>query len=222
MTYRLLALISLFPFAAPVLSAQTPSARRRLAISADRANAGISERWYERALPGSVRLPGNLPAQGIGDEPTVDTGWIGTIVDRAYFEDPRYEPYRRPGNIKVPFWLQPEKYYAGAAWYQRDIEIPATWKGRRVGLLLERPHWQTRVWLDSREIGSDDSLGTPHRYELGVVAPGRHTLTIRVDNSLVIDIGENSHSISDHTQGNWNGIVGRLLLSSTGPVWIEG
>jgi glycosyl hydrolase family 2 len=214
-------LIASSAFAVAALSAETLPLDGAWRFQLDRAGAGVSERWYERALSSSVRLPGTLAAQGIGDEVRVDTGWIGTIVDRAYFEDSRYEPYRKPGNIKVPFWLQPDKYYAGAAWYQRDIEIPASWKGRRFVLLLERPHWQTRVWLNSREIGSDESLATPHRYDLGFVAPGRHTLTIRVDNSLVVDIGVNSHSISDHTQGNWNGIVGRLALESTGPVWIE-
>jgi hypothetical protein len=45
-------------------------------------------------------------------------------------------------------------------------------------------------------------------------------VTIRVDNRLDPDIGENSHSVSDHTQGNWNGIVGRIELTATAPVWI--
>jgi len=45
--------------------------------------------------------------------------------------------------------------------------------------------------------------------------PGKHTLTIRVDNRMVLDVGENSHSISDHTQGNWNGIVGEIRLDAT-------
>lgn len=34
-----------------------------------------------------------------------------------------------------------------------------------------------------------------------------------VDNRVKnIDPGENSHSISDHTQGNWNGVVGDMFL----------
>lgn len=188
----------------------------------DRANAGLAERWFARKLAQTVALPGNLPAQGIGDDVTVETKWTGEIVDRSYFTAPQYAPYRRPGNIKVPFWLQPEKYYSGPAWYQRDIDIPASWAKRRVVLTLERPHWQTTVWLDERRIGSNDSLSTPHVYDLGTpIAPGHHQLTLRIDNSLVVDIGVNSHSITDHTQGNWNGIVGRIDLSVTNPAWIE-
>jgi hypothetical protein len=188
----------------------------------DRADAGILEDWPRRPLAGTIHLPGVLQAQGFGDEVALDTKWTGQIVDRSYFTDPRYAKHRRPGNIKIPFWLQPEKHYVGTAWYQRDVEIPARWRGQRVALTLERPHWQTLVWLDDQVIGSNDSLSTPHEYDLGTgVAPGRHRLTIRVDNRLIVDVGVNSHSVSDHTQSNWNGIVGRLELTATNPVWID-
>lgn len=187
----------------------------------DRGDAGIAESWFARPLDGRARLPGSLTEQRIGDPVTLDTKWVGGIVDQSYFTDPAYEPYRRPGNIKVPFWLQPETYYAGPAWYQRDIEIPADWKGRRVVLSLERPHWETRVWVDGRCVGTNDALATPHDHDLGILPPGRHTLSLRVDNRVIIDVGENSHSISDHTQGNWNGVVGRIELRSTPPVWID-
>ena len=64
--------------------------------------------------------------------------------------------------------------------------------------------------MDGREVGSNNSLSTPHEYDLGTtLPPGKHQLTIRVDNSLVVDVGVNSHCISDHTQGNWNGMLGR-------------
>ncbi len=35
-----------------------------------------------------------------------------------------------------------------------------------------------------------------------------------------MDVGINSHSVTDHTQGNWNGIAGRLALTATPPVWV--
>ncbi|MBI2927362.1 MAG: discoidin domain-containing protein [Verrucomicrobia bacterium] len=187
----------------------------------DRADVGVAERWFERALSQRVKLPGSLPAQGIGDDVTVETKWTGSIVDRSWFTAPEYEKHRRPGNVKVPFWLQPEKHYVGPAWYQRDFDIPAKWQGQRVVLSLERPHWETRVWVGSRLVGTNQSLSTPHDYDLGLLPPGKHTLTVRVDNRLVVDVGHDSHSVSDHTQGNWNGIVGRLELRATPPVWID-
>ena len=203
-------------------AAESNSLAGRWRFQLDRDNTGMQEKWFQRALPDKVKLPGSLPAQGIGDDVTVETKWTGDIVDKSWFTAPEYAKYRQPGNVKVPFWLQPEKYYAGAAWYQRDVDIPADWKGKRVVLTLERPHWETRVWIDDREIGSNNSLSTPHEYVLGVGLPtGRHRLTIRVDNSLVVDVGVNSHCVTDHTQGNWNGIVGDISLRATSPVWIE-
>jgi hypothetical protein len=187
----------------------------------DRADAGIREQWFARALDGSIRLPGSLPERGIGDAVTTNTEWTGGIVDRTWFTAPEYARYRQPGNIKIPFWLQPETYYAGAAWYQRDVQIPKEWAGRRVTLALERAHWETRVWLDGKLIGSNASLATPHEYDLGLALPGARTLTVRVDNRRIADIGENSHAISDHTQGNWNGLEGRIELRAGPPVWLE-
>ncbi len=188
----------------------------------DRGNANLQEQWFERSLPDKIRLPGLLPAQDIGDNVAVETKWTGDIVDKSWFTAPEYAEYRKPGNLKVPFWLQPEKHYVGVAWYQRDIEIPPDWRGKRVVLTLERPHWETRVWVDGRQAGSNNSLSTPHEYDLGTaLAPGKHRLTIRVDNGLVVDVGVNSHCVTDHTQGNWNGIAGDISLRATGPVWIE-
>ena len=186
----------------------------------DRADAGITENWAAKKLSGHLHLPGSLPEQGIGDAVTTNTVWTGRIVDKSFFTAPEFAPYRQPGNVKLPFWLTPEKYYAGAAWFQRTVTIPADWQNRRVVLTLERPHWQTQVWLDGKFFGTNDSLGTPHEYDLGQLAPGKHTLTIRVDNRRIVDIGENSSSISDQSQGNWNGIVGDLSLRATPLVWI--
>jgi GH18 family chitinase len=187
----------------------------------DPSDEGLSSFWETRTLADRIRLPGVLQAQGFGEDVTVDTKWTGQIVDRSFFTSPRYEPYRRPGNVKVPFWLQPDKHYVGPAWFERDVVVPPGWEGRRVVLHLERPHWQTIAWLDGGVVGSNDSLSTAHEYDLGSVAAGRHRLTVRVDNRLVVDVGVNSHSVTDHTQGNWNGIVGPIELRVTSPVWIE-
>ncbi|MBO9394230.1 sugar-binding domain-containing protein [Caldilinea sp.] len=194
-------------------------------LALDPMDRGIVERWWATFLPhptGKLHLPGSLQAQGFGDEITLDTPWTGSIVDRSFFEDARYAPYRRSGAIKVPFWLQPERYYKGAAWYQRTVRIPEEWRGHRLVLRLERPHWQTHVWLDEQPFGCCDSLATAHVYELGCnVAPGEHRLTVRVDNRMIVDVGPNAHSVSDHTQSNWNGIVGGIELCAESPVWLR-
>lgn len=170
----------------------------------------------------SIQLPGSLQEQGFGDPVSLETPWTMQYVGTHWVTDSRYKAHLKGGELRMPFWLQPETYFVGAAWYQREVEIPETWAGSRILLILERPHIRTTVWLDGREIGSQDSLAAPHRYDLGLqVTPGLHTLTIRVDNRLHPDIGANSHSVTDHTQTNWNGIVGEIKLEATPAVWIE-
>ena len=193
-------------------------------LAPDPGDTGLAGRWFAQALANArpVQLPGSLAVQRIGDDVTKDTTWTGTIFDRSFYESPEYAPYREPGQVKIPFFLQPDKVFTGPAWYQREIEIPATWSGRFIILSLERPHWLTTVWLDETELGSGDSLATAHEFALGAAGtPGRHRLTLRIDNRLLIPVGENAHSVSDQTQGNWNGCIGRMELRTTAPVWID-
>ncbi len=188
----------------------------------DRKDAGIQERWFERTLPDQLTLPGSLQEQGFGDDISVDTPWTGSIKDRSWFTAERYAPYRQPGHVRVPFWLQPDKYYVGAAWYQREVRLPQAWRGRRVVLRLERAHWGTTLWVDGARVGQQDGLCVPHEYDLGVgLSPGQHRLTLRVDNRVLVPVGVDAHSVTDHTQGNWNGLAGDLSLSVSEPVWLD-
>ncbi|WP_146453848.1 discoidin domain-containing protein [Rubripirellula tenax] len=161
----------------------------------------------------TVRIPGALRDSDLGDLVGPETKWIGGIQERVWSQ-PRFDPYRGADNFKVPFWLQPERHYVGVAWYRRRIEIPPSWNGKRITLHMERPHWRTHVWIDDDHIGDGESLSTPQQFVVTDSATtGSHWLTIGVDNSLDnIDVGFNSHSVSDHTQTAWNGIVGNVSL----------
>jgi len=129
-----------------------------------------------------------------------------------------------PKNTEAPTLEGPWRLYnyAGPAWYQRDLEIPAGWEGKRVALFLERCRWVTTVWLDDRKIDSQDSLIAPHLHDLGTeVKPGKHHLTICVDNSEPVYLGRFVSTLRGGTWGNMNGIVGRIELVSTPPVWVD-
>lgn len=187
----------------------------------DSLDKGTSEKWYASTLNETIKLPGSLQEQGYGKDVSVETQWTGQIVDKSWFNADKYEAYRQLGNVKVPFWLNPEKHYVGAAWYQRDIEIPETQGKKKVFLTLERTHWETTLYIDDKKIGTQNSLGTPHVYELSDITPGKHTLSMRVDNRMVVPVGNNAHSVSDHTQSNWNGIVGRITISERPSTYID-
>lgn len=161
-----------------------------------------------------IELPGSMASNGLGEDISVTTDWTGGIIDSSYYFSPIYAKYREVGNVKVPFWLQPVKYYKGKAWYQKEVMIPESWAGKDISLFLERCHWESRLYVDGKEIGMQNALGAPHRYDLtGKLSAGKHVLMLCVDNRVKnIDPGINAHSISDHTQGNWNGVIGDMFL----------
>ena len=188
----------------------------------DSLDQGTVRQWYNKVFDDKVTLPGSMAENGKGNEVTLKTDWTGDIVDKSYFTDMKYEKYRQPGNIKIPFWLKPVKYYKGAAWYQKEVELPANWSGKRVFLFLERCHWESAVYVNGQKAGTQNSLATPHEYDItDLLNPGKNLVSIRIDNRVIIPIGVNSHSISDHTQSNWNGITGDISLIAKPSVFID-
>lgn len=202
---------------------QSISLKGKWRFKTDAADEGVKARWYATFLPENINLPGSMAENLKGDEITLKTKWTGSIYDSSYFYHPRLEKYRKPGNLKIPFWLTPAKHYTGAAWYQKDVEIPATWKGQRVVLSLEYPHSETRIWIDDVEIGTQFTFVVAQNFELPAnLKPGKHTITLLIDNRIkAINVGQDSHSLTDHTQGNWNGVVGKMFLKAGSPVYFE-
>jgi hypothetical protein len=162
-------------------------------FSLDPDKGGVQKEYFNRDLPERIGLPGS--------------------TDEARFGAPNPNKPSLDGLYRL-------YVYEGPAWYQRDVEIPAAWRGKRISLLLERAHWVTQVWVDGRYIGAQDSLIAPHVYDLGNLAPGKHRLTICVDNTKKIDLGRFVSINYEGTQTNWNGLIGKLELRAKDPVSI--
>jgi len=159
-------------------------------FSLDEENRGLEEKWFERNLTQAIHLPGTT------DEAKYGTKTVGSdfgILTREY------------------------KYY-GPAWYQRDIMVPKDWKDKQLFLNLERVMWQSMLFVDGKQISTRDALNSPHLYSLGVLSPGRHRLTIRVNNDMIYNIGDKGHAYTEYTQSIWNGIVGKIELIAKNPV----
>jgi hypothetical protein len=182
----------------------------------DEKDQGISDKWFSNKLKDSINLPGSMVENLKGYDITLKTQFTASIYDSSWYFNPRMEKYRQPDNLKMPFWLTQLKHYVGLAWYQTVVNIPEKWIGDHITLKLEHPHFITTVWIDNINIGSQNSLTVPHIFDLtGVLKSGKHRITVRIDNRLKsMDVGTNSHSVTDHTQGNWNGMVGELQLQA--------
>ena len=141
----------------------------------------------------SIELPGSLDERGVSPKVTDQS------MDR----------------------LSRDHRFVGKAVYSRDIEIPDAWSGKFLHLFLERCLWKTTLSIDGNPVGSRESLTTPHQFDLGNLKPGKHRLQIEVDNRAIYRLGSWSHAYSEWIQTLWNGMVGKMELTATGPVWID-
>lgn len=162
-------------------------------IKLDPNNIGINENWMTQSFSDNIELPGTTDENGYGTM-TSDTAY--GILSREY-------------------------EFIGPAWYNREIDIPQYWNGKTVDLLLERVLWESRVYLDGKEMGVQDALGTAHKHSLGVIEPGKHMLSVRVNNDMIHNIGDKGHGYGEYMQSIWNGIVGRIELQAHPLLHIE-
>lgn len=88
-------------------------------------DAGLTAGWQTKTFADTVVLPGSLQEQGFGYDVGLGTKWTGQVVDSSWYYAPQYEKYRQAGQMKVPFWLNPDKHYVGVAWYQKEVVVPA-------------------------------------------------------------------------------------------------
>ena len=150
-------------------------------------------------LTETIQLPGTTDTNQKGDQmerPDVtaiegDQSWLTTHLSRPWS-------------------------YKGRAWYKREVEIPKDWKGRKIELFLERTK-PTEIYVDAKLVGSSNDISTPQVFDLSKwLTPGRHQLAVMVDNSSSVpeQIYASSHAYTEDTQTNWNGIIGRMELTT--------
>ena len=210
-----------------LIAQQTQSLAGQWLFKIDRSNEGITKRWFKHQLNNDndyMSLPGSMLENRKGDDITLNTKWTASIYDSSFYFNPALAKYRQPDNLKIPFMLTPLKHYVGVAWYQKRVTIPSGWKKKNIFLFLERAHIQTMVWVDNHYVGSQLSLTTPHCYDITkYISAGCHRITIRIDNSLktTINPGKDSHSVTDQTQGNWNGIIGKIELQARPSIYFK-
>lgn len=195
--------ISLIMFSACRETSPVISLAGEWQFAMDSTDVGVTEKWFERTFSDKIQLPG-----------TTDEARYGI-------------PNTLPPSISKPqiLHLTRKNSYVGVAWYSREIDIPADWKEKSVDLKLERVIWHTSVWVDGNQVtGCNESLISPHHFDLTEhLTPGKHRLTIRVDNRKRYDISVNdmAHAYTNETQIMWNGIIGEISLTAKNSLSID-
>jgi hypothetical protein len=163
----------------------------------DPENKGEAEQWFKSPLSDTIALPGS--------------------VDEA-----RKTPL---STTKTMAHLSRRHPYVGKAWYARTFEVPEGLDDHFFHIALERPHGEVNIWLDGYKLGRDESLSTAVRMFAGKLAAGTHSLVMMIDNGRFEAVGEAiirdhplmgdvAHSKTEHTQTNWNGVVGYLRVEA--------
>jgi hypothetical protein len=143
----------------------------------------------------NIYLPGTLDDAGFGTPLKTDTTLTKEVMTH----------------------LKRKVSYIGPAYYSKEIKIPKSWKDNSIILTMERVIWRSIIWIDGKIIGSENSLTTPHYYDLGnFLTPGKHKITICIDNRRQFNINHSdmAHAYTDHTQIKWNGILGDFKLET--------
>lgn len=163
--------------------------RGKWQLQLDPEKIGIVQKWFAKDLSDAVNLPGTLDENKKG------------VANRDSSD----------GHLSRLY------AYTGPAWFRKQIEIPAHWAGKHIELVMERTK-ATQVWLDTTYLGANRTVFSQQLYDLSKVSPGKHTLTILVDNSSSLVSVDGSHAYSEDTQTNWNGIIGTFALEVSNPV----
>ena len=190
----------------------------------DKEDVGVSQNWHSKTLHDKIDLPASMPQRLKGDDITTETKWVGSLYDSSYFYNPYLKKYRQPDNMKLTFFLTPDKHYVGVAWYNKKVNLQKIDKEKnKYMIFLERPHIQTTLYINGCEVGTDRSLCVPHQYDVTeFLQKGENTISIRVDNRPeTVNVGQDSHSVTDQTQGDWNGIVGAMELRTIPKLYLE-
>lgn len=162
-----------------------------------------------------IKLPGSMLTNGKGNKVNINTPWVSSLYDSSYYFNPYMKKYHVEENIKFPFFLTPATHYVGNAWYKKTVDIPSSWKKHRITLFIERPHIETSVFVNGKAAGRDSSLSVPHEFDITplILAGRKNTIEVKIYNGIEnVCVGQDSHSVTDQTQGNWNGMTGRIEL----------
>jgi hypothetical protein len=171
---------------------------------------------WSNTFPDTIALPGTTSEAGKGEPLLLQPSLPGLPPEHLNFERGlmfgRLKNYTNENASLMHLYQRFS--YVGPAWYRRRIDIPARWLNQDVELTLERAMWETRLWVNGHYMGGQQSLVTPHRYEVGsALKVGRNEIIIRVDNRRQFEIG-NPHAYTEESQTIWNGIIGHIALVS--------
>ena len=204
-------------------SAQTINLSGKWELRLDPKNEGLASNYWAQPFDDTIQLPGTISLAHKGVPISLEPVLLACpLKDFISGKGLMFERDQATLEHSPLAHLYQRFSYVGPAWYRRQITIPDNWTNQDIELVLERVIWESRVWVNGQFIDSQTSLTTPHHYEIGTALhPGLNSITIRVDNSRQVAIGD-PHAYTEQSQSIWNGIVGRIALVEQSKIRIDG
>lgn len=139
-----------------------------------------------------------------------------------------------PGNWQAQGYGQPDGTlahdYQGAAWYRKEVDVPADWEGRVVELAFEGSLVHTTAFVNGKEAGDVFGISAPFRFDVSeLIEPGaRNVVTVRVSNTEPPGTHEPGarRAIPGITgclnyEGRWGGLHQSVSLEARNPVSVR-
>lgn len=175
--------------------------------------------WAVELSDGSrwtLNVPGTLDESGIGYQ-DVNKSQVRPDGDLG-------KPGEQSDGMPIATRFTRRYTYEGPASISRSIDVSVP-EGSRIFLDVERARC-LRLVVDGREIEpfEQQTLSTPHCFELTGLEAGKHEFTLISDNSypgLPHDDIVYSSAATDETQTNWNGLLGYVRLRTESAVFID-
>ena len=143
--------------------------------------------WKFKYIPGTASGPGSSEFQA---KDYNDSGWDNIRVplswEMANYGKPVYT------NVGYPFSNNPPNANSGMSqygvedhnatgFYRRTINIPATWKDKRVFIHFDGVYSAAVVWVNGKYVGYSQSSNTDAEFDItGFVTTGDNQLSVRV------------------------------------------
>ncbi|NQT87268.1 hypothetical protein HQ560_10920, partial [bacterium] len=121
--------------------------------------------FYAKPWPGSrtIHVPACWEAQGVG-KPGMGDSW-----------DCKWDHCAKPLR----------SVYQGEAWYRKKVDIPASWKGKRVWLKIGGLRSQGWFWVNNRTVGWVDNYCGAYKYDItDLVEAGKQAVVVAAVNNV--------------------------------------
>lgn len=179
--------------------------------AADRPHIDLDGQWSFRLDPQNVGLNEHWfdPQSQFSDTITVP----GTWEAQGYGE--------RSGILR--------HQYAGAAWYRKNLAIPAAWDGKLVILRIGGAHRITRLFVNGIDLGQHAGFNAPFSYDITRAIHFGHdnVIALRIENPAFDVQASPDKQIPTLPVGmfdyiaNWGGIYGDVTVEAENRIHIE-